>query len=238
MLTRTAVARAATLVVVLGACSSESRPPELGDCKALDDASCATPVSGGGQLGSDNDAASTVCSAGSSASQCDVCANANCCGSLTACAALADCNNLLSCVMGCAGASACVDACDQSYSNSVTALDAIDSCLTQKCAVCTESGVGDPCTPGASTCIAGLTCSSLWCTKPCAHGSDCAGIGPDSGNFTGEPNACMATSGGVLCTPGCATNADCGDFPGTFCVSTTSFDGLTVSVCSALPDGG
>jgi hypothetical protein len=154
------------------------------------------------------------------------------------CTTSSECNNLYSCVMGCAGVSACIEGCDQTYPASVPTLAAIDTCLALKCAVCAESGVGDPCAPGASTCIAGLTCSALWCTKTCAHSSDCAGIGANGGNFTGQPNACISTVHGELCSPGCATNADCASFPGTFCATTTSVDALAVSICSTLPDGG
>lgn len=238
MLTRSSVAREALVFVVLGACTSESLPPELGDCTPTGDASCMPSNIGSGALAGGSEGGSAACNAGASASQCDVCANANCCAALSTCAASTQCDNLLSCVMGCAGASACVSGCEGTYSGSVATLDAIDSCVALKCAVCAQAGVGDPCAAGASTCVAGLTCSAPWCTKPCARSTDCAGIGPNGGNFTGEPNACVSTGGVELCAPGCATNADCGDFVGTFCASTTSVDGLAVSICSTLPDGG
>ncbi len=238
MLMRISVAGAAAASFLLVACSSEYRPPELGDCTPMGDASCSTSSIGSGSIGGGSDDASAVCNAGPAASQCDVCANAKCCMPLTACAGSTQCNNLLSCVMGCGGAAACVDGCNHNYSGSVTTLDAIDSCLMQKCVVCSESGIGDPCASGANTCVAGLTCNGAWCTRVCAQSSDCAGIGPNAGNFTSAPNACISTPSGGFCAPGCATNADCADFPGTFCLSTTSFDRLAVSICSSLPDGG
>jgi hypothetical protein len=236
MLTRSSVAPVAAVCAFLGACTSESLPPELGDCTPTGDASCMPSNIGSGALAGASEGGSAACNAGASASQCDVCANANCCTPLTACAASTPCNNLLSCVTGCAGASACVSGCEGTYPDSVATLNAIDSCVALKCVICSESGVGDPC--AAYACMAGLTCPALWCTKACARSADCAGIGPNGGNFTGAPNACMSTARGELCAPGCASNADCADFVGTFCVSTTSFDGLAVSICSTLPDGG
>jgi hypothetical protein len=142
--------------------------------------------------------------------------------------------------MGCLGASACIASCNQTYPASVTMLDEIQSCLTLKCLVCSESGIGDPCGPGANPCVTGLTCNGLWCTKGCLSASDCVGIGPNGGNFTGETNECISTASGDVCTPGCAVNgnADCADFPNTFCRATTSLDRLVVSICSTLPDGG
>jgi hypothetical protein len=231
------ISRALAALVVLGACSSELLPPAIGDCSGAGDASCAespttsVAVSGG-------DGGSSICNAGASASQCDTCANAHCCTQLSMCTTTNQCNNLLSCVMGCGGASACIDGCNQTYPASVPTLEAIDTCLTLECAVCAEAGVGDPCTPGASTCVADLTCSALGCTQECAHSSDCGGIGANGGNLTGQPNACIATAHGEFCSPGCATNDDCARFPGTFCATTTSVDSLAVSICSTLPDGG
>jgi hypothetical protein len=231
--------RAIGAFVVLGACSPESLPPALGGCTGAGDASCAEgPIMAVATVGGGSEGGSSLCNAGPSASQCETCASANCCTPLSTCTSSGPCNNLLSCVMGCAGVSACIEGCDQTYPESVPTLDALDTCLTLKCVICAESGVGDPCTLGANTCIADLTCSTLGCSKACVHSSDCGGIGPNDGNFTGQPNACISTAHGDFCTPGCATNDDCASFTDTFCATTTSADSLAVSVCSTLPDGG
>ncbi len=246
------IARAATALFVLEACSSQPRPSALGDCVVVGDAGCANAPLGGGAVGSggtndgsldDVDNGGGVCGEGTSASQCDTCLGANCCKPLSACTTSIECSNLLSCVMACAGAGAsdCIDDCNGRYEGSVSMLDEVESCLTTECPICNESGIGDPCVPGQDTCIAGLTCNAFWCTSPdrCERASDCLGIGANGGNYLGLPNACVATGEGNFCTPGCVidtTNSGC--VTGTFCHSTTSVDGLAVSVCATLPDGG
>jgi len=245
MLPCTRAIHAATAVLFLVACSAEPRPPELGNCVGQGDASCVpSPLGAGSPAGGASDGSAddqgqgaSVCNAGPSPSQCNACAAADCCTPLSVCMPPTTCNTLLACVNDCAGASACIEGCEQRYLDGVTALDAVESCLNLKCPICSESGVGDPCASGYP-CIAGESCNGLWCTKACARASDCTGIGPGGGNFAGEPAACLATSGGDLCTPGCSSDADCTDFPGTYCRPTTSVDGLAVSICSALPDGG
>jgi hypothetical protein len=102
--------------------------------------------------------------------------------------------------------------------------------------VCDESGIGDPCSAGYPSCLAGLTCNGLWCTKTCAHSSDCAGIGSSGTTIAGEANACITGPSGDFCAPECTSSADCDDFPGAYCLSTLSIEASTVSVCSSLPD--
>jgi hypothetical protein len=246
------IARAATAFVVLGACSSQPLPSALGNCVVVGDSSCASAHLGGGAVGSagnsdgsvdDVDNGASGCSAGPSASQCQACVSANCCAYLNACTASTECSNLLSCVLACAGAgvSACIDGCNGRYQGSVTALNDVESCLTLKCPICSESGIGDPCAPGVDACISGLTCNDFWCTSPdrCTKGSDCLGIGPNGGNDLGFANECIAIGSGNFCTPSCVIDTESsGCVSGTFCHTTTSVDGLTVSVCATLPDGG
>lgn len=236
------------MLVFLEGCSSESFPPEIGGCVPTDAAGCISAVgggvsTGGGVGGGDGsveemESGVGVCNAGSSASRCDVCAYASCCAQLMTCEDSGQCHGLLNCVMGCAS-SACIDGCNQAYPESVTSsLDTFESCVTLKCPICSESGVGDPCGPGGNACVAGLACNGLWCTKGCVQTSDCIGIGPNGGNFTGYPSACIASTQGDLCTPGCGTTADCSDLPNSLCLSTMSLDRLAVSICSTVPDGG
>jgi hypothetical protein len=145
----------------------------------------------------------------------------------------------MSCADNCGGSSNCVNDCESQYITSVNALVAFDSCLDQKCVICAESGVGDPCFPQESTCVVGLTCAGSWCTKSCARESDCTGIGPLGGNLLGPENACIhSTSLGNVCYPGCLTDSDCDSFPGSYCFATTSLDNLAVSVCVGAPDAG
>ena len=156
-----------------------------------------------------------------------------CCTATNDCFGSASCQDLYNCTLNCTS-TACVNDCDAKYPAGVSDLNVLESCLGQKCPVCSESGVGDPCV----ACSTGLSCSGLWCTKPCARSSDCGGLGMNGGNFTGQANACVATPSGITCVPGCASNTDCFDFPGTYCAPATSVDRVAVSVCTLLPDGG
>jgi len=229
------LASAAAACVVLAACQASTRPPDLGDCMG-DDSGCSPPVVGGGSSGGGNESgADTACGSSSGESQCDQCANASCCGPLSACDESTVCQNLFRCESGCTS-SACVTRCQQQFPSGVGALDSLESCLSLKCAVCSESGVGDPCSPGYFPCVSGLTCNGSWCTKACSRSSDCGGLGSNGGNALGFSNACVHTGSGDVCVPGCTANADCAAFASTYCLSTTSYDGLSVSVCTALPD--
>jgi hypothetical protein len=174
----------------------------------------------------------------SAQSQCDQCEGDSCCADLQACGASTACLNLIACFDGC-GTGACQQACEQQASGPASTLfKALLQCIAGKCPVCSELGVGDPCSAAGVTCNAGLSCGGLWCTRSCAKGSDCTGLGAGGGNFTGNASACRRVSAGDFCFPGCSGDADCADFPGTYCVQTTDVDGSAVSVCAAGPDGG
>ncbi|HEX3769262.1 MAG TPA: hypothetical protein VHV30_00285, partial [Polyangiaceae bacterium] len=100
-----------------------------------------------------------------------------------------------------------------------------------------QFGAGDPCNPAASDCNPGLACKQSWCSKLCARGSDCTGLGANGGNELNLPNACMLIAGsGPVCTPGCNSDNDCVDFPGTYCAGATSVDSQAVQVCIPIPD--
>ncbi len=170
-------------------------------------------------------------------SQCDQCAYADCCADITACFTSAACTSLYDCIAGCAGSPACVKACSSQYPQAQLAYQQLASCVSLRCPVCSEAGAGDPCAGGVA-CVTGLSCSGSWCTRSCTATSDCAGIGPGGGNYTGQPGACVHLPGGFECVPGCSTDADCSAFEGTYCEQTTSVEGVAVSVCGALPDGG
>lgn len=225
--------------VALAACSTDSaHPPLLGPCE-FDGASCSVGAVGGGVGGAaDSGATPSACQVNAGDSQCTQCAEASCCGAFAACTASADCENLLNCEPSCATA-ACVSSCETQSPNGVALLDTLQACLQTRCPVCSELGVGDPCTPDGTACNAGLLCSGLWCTKGCLRSTDCAGLGPAGGNALGFQNACIVTAtAGDQCLPGCAADSDCSSFPGAFCFATTSSEGLSVRVCAATPDAG
>ncbi len=228
-----------TVWATVGACTSyESHPPPLGGCMAVDGATCAPSVVGGGGGGGGGvgtDAAVGACSIDPNASECDRCAATSCCSPLKACTSLLACEDLMSCVFNCPTGGG-VSACEQQFPTATLPYHSLTSCLSISCPVCSESGAGDPCNPKQCVPGAGLACDGLWCTKPCLRNSDCTGIGPGGANIIGEPNACVFTSGGPQCAPGCSTSAQCVAFPGTYCHTTLSAEGPAVQVCATLPD--
>ena len=237
---RDAISFAWLIFAACAACTAMTpHPPDLGNCSGID-ASCPAPTiaRGGGGPAADGGAAARGCVVSALDSRCAQCANASCCDPLAACDTDVACQNLSSCEQNCGGLSACVAACEGQSPTGIALLEALTTCVDSKCVVCTESGVGDPCNPLASACIAGLTCG-LGCTKPCARSSDCAGLGAGGGNALNLPNACVASaSSGEVCAPGCSVNADCASFPGTFCFATTSIDRLAIRICSpTIPAG-
>jgi hypothetical protein len=229
-------------VLLVGACSSTSAPPTLGDCSG--DGGCGRSSSGGGTSsgggddGGGDDATGGACSVSTSLSQCDQCVGNDCCADLQTCQESTSCENLLACVDACT-TQACQTTCEQKYNGvASTTYQALLLCISQKCAVCDELGAGDPCGASSVACNAGLTCGGLWCTRACAKASDCVGLGANGGNFTGNPNACRHLTTGDFCFPGCSSDTDCTDFPGTYCLQTTDLVGTAVSVCAAGPDAG
>ncbi len=234
MLTRASTGFFATGLLIATACSASApHPPELSECHD----GCSTPIVGaGGTSGGDD--ASAGCATTANDSQCLQCLGAHCCGLLEACIDSVDCQNLSSCTSACTTA-ACLSACDGSFPKGVTLLDALAPCETSECPVCSEAGVGDPCSAQEDACTTGLSCAGLWCTKTCLHASDCSGLGAAGGNAFGQVNACMhSATSGAICFPGCTSDSDCSAFPGTYCLSTTSADGLSVTVCANSPDAG
>jgi len=231
-------ALASAVVALGGGCSPGASPlPAEGDCVSTSQATCSVSHSVGVGPG-DGGGDAIACAVNSAQSQCDQCAFGNCCEQVSACLSSGSCTNLYNCTEACVDVPACLTSCRDLYPDAVVALQTIESCVTIDCAVCDDLGVGDPCGAGA-LCMIGLTCGGFWCTKACQTASDCAGIGPNGGNrATGIPNACIATSGGLACAPGCAADADCVLYPGTFCEATTAADGSAVSISEALPDGG
>jgi hypothetical protein len=230
-------ASAAAVLLAIVACSSnDARPPPSGDCVVVDGSICSTTMVGGSSSGSEGGADGGGCSVSAGGSQCGQCATTSCCSELEECMNSSTCTNLLSCEDDCTGGNACITACQNQFPTGVSTLQLLSSCLTRDCPVCDESGVGDPCGAQYPACETGLTCEGLWCTKGCIQSSDCAGIGPGGASTLGYANACMATSHGDVCTPGCAGGIGCADFPGTYCFATTAADGSNVSVCTSLPD--
>jgi hypothetical protein len=83
-----------------------------------------------------------------------------------------------------------------------------------------------------------VQCNGSWCTRSCSTDGDCAGIGPNGGNYLGFTNACIKTTGGgSTCAPGCNVATDCSNgFPGTTCVVASDITGGNVFVCGAIGD--
>jgi hypothetical protein len=226
------------VVAVAAACSSSSMPGEIPGCIPVDGGKCSVSTGSGGSSGGSG-ADSGVCAAYADASACDACAASSCCSELTTCLDDTACANLDSCETSCDGTTACITACQNQYPTGVSDLTLLFDCLSDRCTVCAQSGVGDPCRAPFPPCATGLTCNGDWCTETCVHSSQCTGFGTNGENGLGETNSCMITSSGYFCAPGCAVSpSDCDDFPGTYCVSTTTADNppATVSVCAFLPD--
>jgi hypothetical protein len=229
-------------LLVIAACSSSSQPAVDGTCTGKN---CANGGSGGGSTGSGSGSASSdagddaagACGVSSAQSQCDQCAGNECCSDLETCGNNLTCENLLSCWQYCATAS-CQTSCKQQYPTAVSTFDALLSCLSDRCTVCSELGVGDPCSTSGTACNAGLTCGGLFCTRICLQASDCTGLGANGGNILGNASVCKHITSGNYCFPGCASDSDCSDFPGTYCVQTTAINGAAVSICENGPDGG
>jgi len=222
------------------ACSSaSSRPPLLGDCQA-NDAGCSTQIGVGGKGGDDSGSGASCDQMDlSGSSQCTQCAGQQCCSALTACFNDTECVNLYDCEEGCGGVASCVKAECGMYSGALATFNEVETCLIGKCAVCTESGVGDPCTSNAN-CAADRTCLDGWCTADCTAttaSTACSGLGPGGTNALGFANACLAVAGtGEVCVPGCTATSDCASFLDTLCLPMTAVGGATVSVCSRIAD--
>ncbi len=235
------LASTAVVLLAIAACTSSSDLPDAsGDCVVVDGSLCKVSVIGGGSSsGSEGGAEAGSCSVSAGDSQCGICATDDCCSEVESCSASSACTNLLNCEDDCSGGSGCVSACEAQFPTGVGTLQNLSSCLTTRCPICTESGTGDPCSPGYYACepSVGLTCNGLYCTKGCVKSSDCTGIGAGGANSLGYGNACIATTHGDGCEPGCGGSANgCADFPGTYCYVTTDVGGASVSVCTALPD--
>ena len=211
------------------ACTSDDgHPPQLGDCP---DASCQVAVVGGGTGGAMDSGAAT-CSVNAGNSQCGLCEVKQCCSVLESCVNDPSCKGLLDCENACVGAANCNSSCLAKYPQGQGGLNTVTACALAKCPVCSQLGVGDPCSTG--TCNPGLSCEDdLWCTEPCLHSSDCVGLGPGGGNTLGLPNECLPTG---TCYAGCTTNNDCLGIPGTFCNTVMSIEQIPVTVCQPMQD--
>jgi hypothetical protein len=230
------LAGAAALLAAIGACSSLDRPPAAGDCLPSEGGKCSPTVVGGGGSSGGSEASADTCTVSTGDSMCDQCTSTSCCSDLQKCANLSACQNLDSCEEVCNGVGSCVTACQQEYPTGVGTLQTLVACASQECAICNESGVGDPCGAIYPPCETGLSCNGSWCTKACARSTDCAGLGAGGVTSLGTSNVCMLTSTGEVCTPSCEGGGICSDFASTYCQSTTAIDGSAVSVCSFLPE--
>ena len=170
-------------------------------------------------------------------SQCQQCAETSCGAPLSACQNDTNCEKLLACLDACL-TSGCVSSCKTTYAGGVPTYNTLESCLSLDCRTCTESGAGNPCGGANNACDPTSACMGLWCTRKCAHSSDCRGLGPYGGNYTGQPGACRQVQGGDYCFPGCSGDIDCIAFPGTFCNIVMNMTGNTVQVCATAPDAG
>lgn len=233
-------------ILWIASCTSPEAPPALGGCVPTDASRCSSPSGGSSSLGggssTDDGGAGTTpagCPVSPGESLCLQCAEARCCVDLNACESSALCRNLFNCetAASCATSADCVAQCEAQYQGSTDLLNNLTTCLGVDCTVCTEEGIGDPCSAQAP-CIVGLSCNGLWCTKACAHSSDCAGIGPSGENQGDDPNVCMQVGSGDECVPTCITNSDCFAYPGTYCRTATSVDLVSVQVCTSVPEAG
>ena len=150
-----------------------------------------------------------------------------------------DCVSLFNCEEACGGLASCVKSNCGEFTSALATFNELETCLLGKCAVCSESGIGDPCAGSANGCAAGLTCLDGWCTADCTASTQCSGLGPNGTNALGFANACVTIAGtGDVCAPGCASNSDCANFADTFCPTSTALGGATVQVCVRLADAG
>ncbi|MGA3120339.1 MAG: hypothetical protein ABSF69_06160 [Polyangiaceae bacterium] len=230
-----AVVATMSMALASGCSSTQTNLPLIGNC----DAHCSLPIASVGiSPVQSSEAGSGVCPVDTTDSLCLQCLSADCCRTLNACESTAECQNLVNCEGACTN-TACTAGCEQAFPNGAIALDALNTCETAECPVCSQLGVGDSCDDSGSTCNAGLSCTGLWCTEPCSLMSDCVGLGAAGGNVLGQPNACIpGVSGSDTCVPGCTTDSDCQSFPATYCLSTTSVAGSSVMVCTSPPDAG
>jgi hypothetical protein len=225
----------AIFVAAAVACSSSSMPPLAGNCDPTTNARCGTSSGTSGSSGGEG-GTSSACQT-DAGTACDECAAQNCCSEYATCASTSGCVALLDCEDDClasADISTCQQQCQTQYPAAASTLQLFTTCATSRCTICSQSGVGDPCSTGYAPCTTSLSCNGRWCTKDCSATSDCAGIGVDGDNVTpGTANTCVQG----VCVPGCNSNTDCQDFPASLCNSMRAIDGTLQSVCTSA-DGG
>lgn len=228
--------------LIVFACSASSSHPPVEGCQGACGGGGGGGGSGGGGSGGPSDSGlagdvSFNCGEPSNASQCSLCLATNCCTQLTGCDTDVNCSGLVTCINLCGGGATCISMCQMHYGAGVAAYDALSSC-SQRCAVCSESGTGDPCGSLSSyQCASTVSCNGLWCTRTCTQDSDCTGLGQNGGNYLGNSNACVrTTTGGLTCSPGCNSVQDCSAFTGTTCRIATDASGSTVFVCGSITD--
>jgi hypothetical protein len=218
----------AVWIAAFACTNNNGLPPQQGPCVPSATVKCGGGLTGSGSSGGEAGPA-TAC-ATDAGSACDECAAADCCSEFTTCEQNTNCASLLNCEVNCT-TSSCFTTCQNQFPLGTGDLQIYSSCLSARCPVCNESGVGDPCSTGFAGCETGLTCSNgLWCTKTCAQVSDCAGLGAGGVNSLGYANTCV----GGLCVPECTSNeTGCQDFPGSFCATATTIANTSQLVCFA-----
>lgn len=125
-------------------------PPALGDCVKTGDASCSTPVTGGGGGSGPGGGDSGVSDSGVlvDGSTCGVaeseigvtnttcipCIETSCCGADTACSGQPACLALLQCMVACAPSDpTCPGSCENQNPTGITAYNDFASCLSSSC---------------------------------------------------------------------------------------------------------
>jgi hypothetical protein len=198
---------------------------------ALDTGALPQPDTGGG---------GPTCTPKTGASECSKCQDTSCCAVLTTCAQNAECVALVKCEGNC-GDSSCIADCQTQHAAGKADLAAYSSCVSGSCPVCSQEGVGDPCTAD-SDCPSPLTCSGLWCTKSCAGDPDCAGAFDNGQNRYSGTNTCAVNKlKAAICFPACTSDADCAPYAGTTCVSDPTPNNGVTHICATHPvaaDGG
>ncbi|HEY8042538.1 MAG TPA: hypothetical protein VIF15_22205 [Polyangiaceae bacterium] len=170
---------------------------------------------------------------------CADCFTAHCHDQCDLCTADQPCIGAWNCSLLCAGDQTCTTGCVLGLnSGSQTLITSMAKCFTDHCTTActppTGTGIGDACTSNAG--CASNTCagSSAWCTETCsASNAKCAGTGTDGVNEYGFSNWCIENSNNAFtCFPGCSSNSDCVQYPGTTCQPAKDATGFATTICS------
>lgn len=209
---------------------------------------------GSGDAGSCSCAAGQVCGTNACGGSCGTCPFGSTCNGRTCdvtppmCQSQVGdvCTTNVECCGNAAGTATCVNyggalgtRCGATCTSGATCSSGCCTPLTTGGGACAPAtycvgGTGDACT-STTQCPAADYCATTlgYCSRTCSSSGDCNGIGSGGVNTTnGEYNFCIRTTGASDCRAGCATNADCTAYPGTYCRTVTGASGASLTVCS------